>query len=226
MENDYKFLTDHSYSMLDHDTLSLKQRAMKTKKLRKNSIRSNKTASIDRSSSDKENNVSNPPNPSKNKTKKKPARSNLSANSRTQFKKKQNKTSLKNVVKSPQGNIIKKKNLIVNKPIISHATDTFGLTPILSIEERVKLRRTKQFIATPIKPVLNKKLPINNVKKQIDSSKAPKKPEINKKSQLDNIEKRINSSETTIKSKKFFLGSGLDLDNIVLGNRQRRSIKT
>ncbi|CAF4896819.1 unnamed protein product, partial [Rotaria magnacalcarata] len=158
---------------------------------------------------------------------KKTARSNLSANSRTQFKKKQNnKTSLKNVVKSPQGNIIKKKNLIVNKPIISHVIDTFGLTPILSIEERVKLRRTKQFTATPIKPVLNKKLPINNVKKQINSSKAPKKPEINKKSQLNNIEKRINSSETTIKSKKFFLGSGLDLDNIVLGNRQRRSIKT
>ena len=98
--------------------------------------------------------------------------------------------------------------------------DTFGLTPILSIEERVKLRRTKQFIATPIKPVLNKKLPVTNVKKQINLSKTPKKP------QLNNVKKRINSSETTIKSTKFFLGSGLDLDNIVLGSRQRRSANT
>jgi hypothetical protein len=31
---------------------------------------------------------------------------------------------------------------------------------------------------------------------------------------------------TKASTKKFFLGSGLDLDNIVLGNRQRRCIQT
>ncbi|CAF5024214.1 unnamed protein product [Rotaria sp. Silwood1] len=70
-------------------------------------------------------------------------------------------------------------------------------TPSLSIEERVKLRRTKPF-QTPIIPLLNKKIQ----------------------------SKLIKPNKTIIKSKKFFLGSGLDLDNIVLGNRQRRSIKT
>ena len=34
MESDYRFLTEHSYSMLDYDTLSLKQRTMKAKKSR------------------------------------------------------------------------------------------------------------------------------------------------------------------------------------------------
>ena len=82
--------------------------------------------------------------------------------------------------------------------------------PSLSIEERVKLRRTKPFL-TPIKPVLNKKVhhhhhhPVKQAVKRVHSSKANKK---------------------IIKSKKFFLGSGLDLDNIVLGNRQRRSLQT
>jgi hypothetical protein len=71
--------------------------------------------------------------------------------------------------------------------------------PSLSIEERVKLRRTKPLL-TPIKAVLNKK-PI----KRIHLSK---------------------SKKNIIKPKKFFLGSGLDLDNIVLGNRQRRSVQT
>lgn len=64
--------------------------------------------------------------------------------------------------------------------------------PSLSIEERVKLRRTKPLpmsTKTPLKRILAR----------------PKVP---------------------IKSKKFFLGSGLDLDNIVLGNRRRRSVQT
>ncbi|CAF5104847.1 unnamed protein product, partial [Rotaria sp. Silwood1] len=91
MENDYRFLTDHSYSMIDYDTLSLKQRTMKTKKYSRISNRSNKTISIDRSSSDKENNVSTSTNnisipiiktKTKSSTKKKP--------SRIQSKKKQN----------------------------------------------------------------------------------------------------------------------------------------
>jgi hypothetical protein len=37
------------------------------------------------------------------------------------------------------------------------------------------------------------------------------------------IQPRKNSS---IKNRKLFLGSGLDLDNIVLGNRQRRCVQT
>ncbi|CAF3426638.1 unnamed protein product [Rotaria sp. Silwood1] len=185
------FLTDHSYSMIDYDTLSLKQRTMKTKKYSRISNRSNKTISIDRSSSDKENNVSTSTNnisipiiktKTKSSTKKKP--------SRIQSKKKQNnKNSTKNNIKSTQGHMIKKKN-----SIISNSIDT---TPSLSIEERVKLRRTKPF-QTPIIPLLNKKIQ----------------------------SKLIKPNKTIIKSKKFFLGSGLDLDNIVLGNRQRRSIKT
>lgn len=81
--------------------------------------------------------------------------------------------------------------------------ESFDSPPILSIEERVKLRRTKAFTATPVTPVLIKKSHNN---KTNTSKKQPPK--------------------SVIKSKKFFLGSGLDLDNIVLGNRQRRSIKT
>ncbi|CAF2739635.1 unnamed protein product [Rotaria sp. Silwood2] len=174
-------------------------------------ISNNRTVSIDRSSSDKENNLSSPPNVAipiintlkakiKPSTKKKTSRSHLSANSRRQSKKKQNnnKTSSKNNIKSTQGNINKNKNAIH-----SHSIDTIDTTPSLSIEERVKLRRTRPF-QTPIIPVLKKK------------SKS-------------NLKKRINLSTTNkniIKSKKFFLGSGLDLDNIVLGNRQRRSAKT
>jgi hypothetical protein len=89
----------------------------------------------------------------------------------------------------------------------SHLIDAL---PSLSIEERVKLRRTKPLLMT-VKPVLNKK-PQPNINHPI------KKPV-----------KRINlpkSKKNMVKSKKFFLGSGLDLDNIVLGNRQRRSVQT
>jgi hypothetical protein len=78
----------------------------------------------------------------------------------------------------------------------SFPMDINDAPPSLSIEERVKLRRTKPLF-TPIKPILNKKTHI------ISKSK-----------------------KTMIKPKKFFLGSGLDLDNIVLGNRQRRSVQT
>jgi hypothetical protein len=86
------------------------------------------------------------------------------------------------------------------KPLKSRPMDISDAPPSLSIEERVKLRRTKPLLI-PIKPLLNKKQPI----KRIHSSK---------------------SNKTIIKPKKFFLGSGLDLDNIVLGNRQRRSVQT
>lgn len=112
-------------------------------------------------------------------------------------------------IKFKKGSTIKKKN-IKSKAIISPPFDTNDQPPSLSIEERVKLRRTTPFL-TPIKPLL-KKTPQSNIKKRIE------KPL-----------KRIQSTKTkkdVIKSKKFFLGSGLDLDNIVLGNRQRRCVKT
>jgi hypothetical protein len=58
----------------------------------------------------------------------------------------------------------------------------------------------------------------------------------NKKSQNQSIEqdiKQIRQSKpnksrkiSSVKTTKSFLGSGLDLDNIVLGNRQRRSVQT
>ena len=91
----------------------------------------------------------------------------------------------------------------ITKPLISHISD---VPTSLSIEERVKLRRTTPFL-TPPKPILKNKLP-SNIKKSV---------------------KRIHLSKakkTMIKPKKFFLGSGLDLDNIVPGNRQRRSVQT
>jgi len=95
--------------------------------------------------------------------------------------------------------------------------DTNDAPPSLSIEERVKLRRTKPLL-TPIKPVLNKK-PQSSINNPI------KKPQ----SGTNQPVKRIHLSKPNknpIKPKKFFLGSGLDLDNIVLGNRQRRSVQT
>jgi len=185
MQSNYTFLTDHSYSIrVDYDK-------MKSKKSRGSSNRSNKpktnnrTVSIDRSSSDKENNSSNPTmNTSGNKAKKKTTASRQSTNSRTPSGKKQNnKTTSKT-------NIIKKKN---TNPI-----DINDASPSLSIEERVKLRRTKLF-QTPIKPV--------SIKKDVKRIHPPKS------------NKKVIKKE----SKKFFLGSGLDLDNIVLGNRRQRS---
>jgi chlorite dismutase len=157
----------------------------------------NRTVSIDRSSSDKENNLSSPTmntsgNKTKTSTKKNKTGSRQSTNSRSQTGKK----------------AINKKKKTIIKSIKTYPMDTNDAPPSLSIEERVKLRRTKPFL-TPIKPVLNKKVhhhhPIKKVVKRIHSPKANKK---------------------IIKSKKFFLGSGLDLDNIVLGNRQRRSLQT
>ena len=108
MQSDYTFLNDHSYSIrVDHDKI-------KTKKSRANSNRSsmkkeyrififkiifsylidkikpnNRTVSIDRSSSDKENNLSSPTmNTSGNKTK--TSTKKKTTNSRTQIGKKSN----------------------------------------------------------------------------------------------------------------------------------------
>lgn len=77
----------------------------------------------------------------------------------------------------------------------SHPIEVMDGLPSLSIEERVKLRRTKP-LPTSAKPTLKP------MKRIVSRAKVP------------------------IKSKKFFLGSGLDLDNIVLGNRRRRSVQT
>ncbi|CAF1286628.1 unnamed protein product [Adineta steineri] len=193
MQSNYNFLTDHSYSIrIDHDKTPLKQREIKNKTRRKNSNRSSKptstnhTVSIHRSSSDKENNVSSPPTATRNKRK-------------SSIKKKTIKSPKKTLPKSyTQGKIIKKK-----KAITSQLIDTNSVPPSLSIEERVKLRRT-----TSIKPILNKTLTFNMQK--------PVK-------RLQHISKTKNKK--LIQSKKFFLGSGLDLDNIVSGNRQRRSVQ-
>jgi len=212
MQSDYTFLTDHSYSIrVDYGKLPLKQREIKTKKRRGTSNRSNKTkstnrtVSIDRSSSDKENNstINTSGNKRKSPMKKKTTGSRLSS------KKQNNKTPSKTSIKSTENSIIKKKKTII-KPLNSHLIDTKDVPLSLSIEERVKLRRTKPLL-TSVKPVLNKK-PQSNINHPI------KKPV-----------KRIHlskSKKNMIQSKKFFLGSGLDLDNIVLGNRQRRSAQT
>lgn len=94
-------------------------------------------------------------------------------------------------------NKIQSKSVKQTKSINKTLIDTNDVLPSLSIEERVKLRRTKPLIL-PTKPI----------------------SQIKKKKSLQR------NNKTPIKPKKFFLGSGLDLDNIVLGNRQRRSAQT
>ena len=82
--------------------------------------------------------------------------------------------------------------------------------PSLSIEERVKLRRTK-----PLQPstIIVDKKSTKNTKSQNQTTKIQ--------------DKKIKSTKSSsIKTTKLFLGSGLDLDNIVLGNRQRRCVQT
>jgi len=197
MQSDYTFLNDHSYSIrVDYDKLSLKSKKRRGTSNRSNKTKTNnRTVSIDRSSSDKENSLLVPIiNPSghkkKSSMKKKTNPSRLSTNSSKKQNNKTSKTSVKSTKNSKKA---------ITKSLKSHLMDTNDAPPSLSIEERVKLRRTKPFL-TPIQPVLNKK-PV----KRIHLSK---------------------SKKNVIKSRKFFLGSGLDLDNIVLGNRQRRSVQT
>lgn len=81
------------------------------------------------------------------------------------------------------------------------------VAPSLSIEERVKLRRTK-----PLQP---------------STSKIDVKPTKTRRSQTPKVvQTKRKKAASKVKNKKFFLGSGLDLDNIVLGNRQRRCVQT
>jgi len=239
MISDYTFLTDHSYSLRpvddDNDDLSLNKREDKNKKPRRSSNRTNKTksttnrtVSIDRSSSDKENNSSssNASLPATNKTKPIGSRrSRLSTriamtNSRaSSTKKHDNKTSSKTGVKTTQGSIIKKKKAINRGKI--KLLDSSDALPSLSIEERVKLRRTKPL--QPSKIIVEKKSTKNN------KSQTTKIHDIKqiRQSITKNSSKKIKSTKnSSIKTTKLFLGSGLDLDNIVLGNRQRRCIQT
>jgi hypothetical protein len=113
-----------------------------------------------------------------------------------------NKTSSKTGIKPIQGSIIKKKKAInrgKTKLLNISQLDSSDVLPSLSIEERVKLRRTK-----PLQPS------VKIVEKKSTKSQ-DRKPSITKK---------------PTKNTKSFLGSGLDLDNIVLGNRQRRCVQT
>ncbi|CAF0746189.1 unnamed protein product [Rotaria sordida] len=255
MLSNYTFLTDHSYSLQpvsdDNDDLPLNQREGKNKKYRRSSNRmnetistTNRTVSIDRSSSDKENsslilsNSNNTPiqvpstsintnTRSYKKTSNRSRRNRLSTrtlitNSRSQSGKKQdNKTSSKTTIKSTQNNIDKKKKRIdqgKTKSLNISQMDSIDVTPSLSIEERVKLRRTKPLqsstiIVEKIEPKKINKSRIQTIKTSLKKSK--KIPST-----------KTSSIISTNKNKKLFLGSGLDLDNIVLGNRQRRCIQT
>jgi hypothetical protein len=212
MLSDYTFLTDHSYSLRpvvdDNDELSLKKREEKTKKSRRSSNRTLKTtsttnrkASIDRSSSDKENNSSS----SNTVTNKTPSTGSRRARLSTRIamtntgKKQDNKTSSKTSVKSTSGSIIKKKKVINRGKAKLSQLDSSDVLPSLSIEERVKLRRTKPLQPSPT--IVEKKS-----QRQSKSNKSRK--------------------SSPVKTTKSFLGSGLDLDNIVLGNRQRRCVQT
>jgi len=99
--------------------------------------------------------------------------------------------------------------------------------PSLSIEERVKLRRTK--LLQPSTTIIEKKSTKNN-KSQSRTTKIPTIQQDIKQirqSIANNSSKKIQPTKnSSVKTTKLFLGSGLDLDNIVLGNRQRRSIQT
>ncbi|CAF0766335.1 unnamed protein product [Adineta steineri] len=268
MLSDYTFLSDHSYSLRpvadDNDDLPLNQREGKTKKrsrssnrINKTTLTSNRTVSIDRSSSDKENNslislhlnrVSlSSTSPAINTTKlskdirlQKKTSSRLSVqttmtNSRTQSGNKQdNKTRAKTGIKSTQSSIAKKKKITnrgKTKSINISQNNSIDILPSLSIEERVKLRRTKPLqlsttSSVETKPVKISKSqstkirPIQQDSESITNNSSSKKPTKITKS-------RKNSPVvSTIKTTKLFLGSGLDLDNIVPGNRQRRSVQT
>ncbi|CAF3907783.1 unnamed protein product, partial [Rotaria sp. Silwood1] len=71
--------------------------------------------------------------------------------------------------------------------------------------ERVKLRRTKPIQSTTTTTTITEEIKPRKINKI--SLKKPKISSINK-------------------NKKSFLGSGLDLDNILLVNRQRRCVQT
>jgi hypothetical protein len=110
--------------------------------------------------------------------------------------------------------------------------DSYSISPSLSIEERVKLRRTKPLQPSPsIVEKKSGKIPKSQPKKSHTVQhdiKQIRQSMTNNSTKKDKIVKSRKPSPvvSTIKTNKFFLGSGLDLDNIVLGNRQRRCVQT
>jgi hypothetical protein len=112
----------------------------------------------------------------------------------------------------------------LSSTIQSSKIDVNDVPLSLSIEERVKLRRTatsssltmpstdvSKAVLVKKKSSIRKTHPVNDDLKQIRQS----------------LKSNNSKKETSImKTKKSFLGSGLDLDNIVLGNRQRRNVQT
>lgn len=204
MFNTYSFLTEHSYSLRpdsgddsnnNNQKLSLNKkkktsrRTLSTNRTSKTVSKktSNRTISIDRSSSDKENTSI-------------PLRSSTRQINST-LQKKQDKKKVP--VKKTSSAAIRKKKVSMNSPKAAKFIEKSDTPPSLSIEERVKLRRTK----TPQSSTIL--LP-----KQASKAQSLSKKKISKQQPINK------------KSTKLFLGSGLDLDNIVLGNRQRRSVQT
>ncbi|CAF1625216.1 unnamed protein product [Adineta ricciae] len=244
MIKNYTFLSDHSYSLRpeadDNDELPLNQREDKNRKRRRSSIRTtkatstaNRAVSMDRSSSDKENAslVSTKPartsipttNSNKSSSdvrsnKKKSAPRSSTRTAMTNGKKHDDKSSVKTSIKLTNGSVTKKKKVIKRnvEKTLNISQNTFSdVPPSLSIEERVKLRRTKPLqpsvTSVESKPVkMNKIRPIKQEKTKSVSNKTTKS----------------RKTSSPVKTTKLFLGSGLDLDNIVLGNRQRRCVQT
>lgn len=112
-------------------------------------------------------------------------------------------------MKLTSGGVVKKKKAI-NRGKTKLMIDSSDAPPSLSIEERVKLRRTKAIQPSPSNVVPKKSTKIQKSQ--------PSKPVENRRSRTKTSTKKPTS--------KSFLGSGLDLDNIVLGNRQRRCVQT
>lgn len=267
---DYTFLTDHSYSLRPDtdgpDALTKNRRADKPKKHRGSSTRtkkttptSNRTVSIDRSSSDKENNsvvLSSPIDAPMLATDASVDRSKSSAPVRASKKKSvasrqrgrtppgRKQAAKTSGLKLAQGRVVKSTKKLNNrdttKSFNPYASSSNDAPLSLSIEERVKLRRTT--------PVSSSTAAKSETKKIVPAKKSQPRPTSStssRKSQpVQNDLKAIRQSLTTttktpakskttkpikpvvIQTKKLFLGSGLDLDNIVPGNRPRRAAQT
>ncbi len=94
----------------------------------------------------------------------------------------------------------------------------------LSIEERVKLRRTKPL--QPSTTIVQTKPTKTNKSRPTKTHTVQQDLKQIRQSMTQNSSKKPLPAVSTIKNTKLFLGSGLDLDNIVLGNRQRRCVQT
>lgn len=171
-----------------------------------NSSKNNRTVSIDRNSSDKENNSI------ATSTKKASA-------ARSSMGGRRKKSNDKPSTQSTASSVHKKKNFKNRKQIRS----TEVVSPlVLSIEERVKLRRTTtaptmNYRKTKSLSMSKKISPVQDDLDQIRQSLKdipPFKPD----------EPAVQASNSnSSRTRKSFLGSGLDLDNILLGNRRHRS---